>query len=205
MLQCAQGSFQKWPEGFLGFTARIRCRDARCEVTGDVRVLPGGGAEVSLAGAVMRTWAEAALRAISQACTPSFFKDGDGRFPITFDTEDGHPLGRRVRVDLGGGCWRAYRIDAKGRIREQEHAGPSRRVTATYDDLVRTSPGRVVPARTRILECCAATHTPLENAEIEDTYRRIDYVLLPTRRQATVARSGAIEVFSMELDEHRLI
>ncbi len=205
LLQCAQGTFQKWPEGFVGFTARVRCRDGQCEVSGDVRVLAGGGAEVSLASPVMRPWAEAALRAISHACTPSFFKDGDGRFPIAFEPEDGHALGRRVRVDLGAGAWRAYRIDAKGRIREQESAEPARRVTATYDELVRTSPGRVVPARTRILARCAATRTPLEAAEIEDTYHRIDYVLLPTRRQATVVRNGASEVFSMELDQHRFI
>lgn len=205
LLQRAQGAFQKWPEGFVGFSATIRCREGDYEIAGDVHVFIGGDVEVNLSHPELRTWAESALRAISNACTPRFFKDGDGRFPITFEPEDGESVGRRVRVHLGGGSWRAYRIDPKGRLRQQEDAGATRRATATYDGFVRTCPGRVVPTRIHVFDWDAINQTPVERADIEDGYRCLNHVWLPTRRRATLANGVSRHVVALELERHVLL
>jgi hypothetical protein len=205
LLQRAQGAMQKWPEGFVGFSAAIRCREGDREVAGDVRVFTGGRVETCLPHPELWAWAEAALRDVSEARTPCFFKDGDGRFPISFEPEDGHPPGRRVRVHLGGGARRVYHIDAKGRIRQQENAGPARRATTMYDGFVRTCPGRVLPTCTRILAWDVMTWTPLETAEIEDTSCCLDHVWLPARRRASVANAGSRRVRVFELERHALL
>lgn len=205
LLQRAQGAFQKWPEAFVGFSATIRCREGDREVTGDVRVFTGGRVEMSLPCPERWAWAEAALRAISHARTPRFFKDGDGRFPITFAPEDGHPLGRRVRVHSDDGTWRTYRIDPKGRLRQEETATPTTRVTATYDEFVRTCPGRVVPRRTQTFDWDAMTQMPVETADIEDDYRRLDHVWLPARRHSALANGGSRRVLILELERHVLL
>lgn len=205
LLQCAQGMFEKWPEGFVGFSATIRCRDDDREIAGDVRVFTGGRVEISLAPAGLRSWTEALLRAIAYARTPRFFKDVDGRYPISFEPDDGHPVGRRVRVHLGRGAWRAYRIDPKGRIRELETANPVRRTTAAYEELVRTSPGRIVPTRMRVIDWDVATQTPLEAAEVEDTFCRVDHVVLPARRRTTVIHGVASWRLTIELEHHALL
>jgi hypothetical protein len=206
LLQCAQGAFQKWPEGFAGFSATIRCRDGKHAVSGMVTVLAGGHVELDLAdGGGLVTWTRGALAAISAARTPRFFKDGDGRFPITFEAEDQHRLGRRVRVHLGAERWRVYRIDARGRIRQQESAWATSRTAATYDAFVRACPGRVLPTRIQVLDWNASTHTVVETTEIEDAYERCEHVWLPVQRRAVVVRGDARRELGFELRNHLVL
>jgi hypothetical protein len=187
LLQCGQGLFQKWPEGFAGFTATLCCREGREHVAGDVRIFGRGRVGVRLDHGGLRAWAERSLRAISLARTPRFFKDGDGRFPISFDPRDDpeepHPVGRGVRVHLGEAAWRAYRIDARGRIRQQEDTPPTGRVTA-YEAFERACPGRILPTRMRVLDWDAAGRSLVETAAIEDAYERRGHVWLPVCRRA---------------------
>src|SRR6266508_135050 len=89
LLQCAQGAFQKWPETFAGFSAALRVLEGDRAIAGHVRVFTGGRVDVSLPHAALRARVEAALRAISHARTPRFFKDADGRFPISFEPDEG--------------------------------------------------------------------------------------------------------------------
>jgi hypothetical protein len=205
VLQCAQGMFQKWPEGFAGFAAAITCREGRDRVDGEVRVFTHGRVDLRLEHRRLSAWAQASLREISMARTPRFFKDGDGRFPITFEPQDEHPLGRGVRVHLGGTAWRTYRIDAKGRIRERENAQPTKRVTATYDALGRTCPGRVLPSRIQILDWDVASQSLIERAEIDDAYERRDHVWLPVCRRTTMTHGPDNREVVLELAGHVLL
>ena len=179
MLQCAQGVLQKWPEGFAG----------RVEL------------DLGDAGA-LGMWARGALATISAARTPQFFKDGDGRFPITFETRDQHPLGGAVRVHLGAESWRIYRVDASGRIRQQENAGAASRTSATYDGFIRACPGRLLPTRIHMLNWDVSTQTVVETTEIEDAYGRRQHVWLPVQRRTVVVRGERRREFSFELLDH---
>jgi hypothetical protein len=205
VLQRAQGALQKWPEGFAGFSAAIRCREGQEEAVGDVRVFAGGRVDLGLGHARLSDWARASLGAISLARTPRFFKDGDGAFPIAFGPADGHQLGRGVRVRLGGDAWRAYRIDAKGRIRQEESAAPTKRVTATYDGFFRTCPGRVLPACSQIFEWDVVTQRVTETAAIEDAYERRNHVWLPVGRRAIVTQDLVRRELVFELSRHILL
>jgi hypothetical protein len=205
ILQRAQGALQKWPEGFAGFSATIRCREGQEEAVGDVRVFAGGRVDLRLDHAGLGDWARASLGAISLARTPRFFKDGDGAFPIAFGPDDGHQLGRGVRVRLGGNAWRSYRIDPKGRIRHEENAAPTRRVTATYDGFFRTCPGRVLPARCQILEWDVVGQRVSETAEIEDAYECRSHVWLPVSHRAIVTQTLIGRERVLELSRHVLL
>lgn len=200
MLQCAQGAFQKWPEGVAGFSAAIRCSDGTSAVGGTVTVFAGGRVELDVAdGGALVTWVRDALATISSARTPQFFNDGDGRFPITFETEDHHPLGRGVRVQLDAHSWLTYRIDARGRIRQQENARAAWRRSTTYDEFLRACPGRVLPTRIRVLNWDVPTQTVVETADIEDAYERRTHVWLPVRRRAIVRQSEQRRELAFEL------
>ena len=98
LLQRAQGAFQKWPERFAGFCAQIQCRTRGQKASGWVQVSPGHGVEVHLPDAELRLLAQTLLGRLMDERTPHFFKDGDGRYPITLDTEHGHPFGKRLQV-----------------------------------------------------------------------------------------------------------
>jgi hypothetical protein len=200
------GAFQKWPEEFGGFSAAIRCRDDRHAVDGEVRVFPGGRVVLDIGcHDALTAWVEGALGAISWARTPQFFKDGDGRFPITFEPDDGHPFGRGVRVHRRDHAWRTYRIDFKGRIRQLDDAAPASLATATYDDFIRTCPGRTLPGRTRLLQRDIVTDAVLETAEIQDVNERQRHVWLPVGRRAVVADVAGHRDFAFTLSGHRLL
>jgi hypothetical protein len=205
ILQCAQGAFQKWPEGFAGFSAAIRCREGGAAVDGEVSVFIGGRVELRLPhDGALAAWVGRALGAIAWARTPRFFKDGEGRFPITFEP-DPHPLGRGVRVHLGGAGWRTYRFDPKGRIRQQENAEPATRAAMRYDELMRACPGRVLPTRIQILTWDIAAQTVVETTDIEDAYQRCQHVWLPVRRRATVVHGQDRRELGFELSGHVLL
>jgi hypothetical protein len=197
--------FQKWPEGFAGFAAAMTCREGQQRADGEVRVFTGGRVDMRLDHGRLSAWAQASLEAISVARTPRFFKDGEGRFPITFELDDEHPLGRGVRVHLGGTAWRTYRIDAKGRIRQQETAEPTRRVTATYDAFGRTCPGRVLPSRIQVLDWDVASQSLLETAEIEDASECRNHVWLPVCRRTTMTQGPDGREVVLELSRHVLL
>jgi hypothetical protein len=205
LLQSAQGAFQKWPEGFGGFSAAIRCREGRDQIAGHVRVFTGGRVDLCLAHGPLAAWASGALSAMSLARTPRFFKDGDGRFAITFERGEEDPRERGVQVDLGNHCRRTYRIDAKGRIWYQETVEPTRRATETYDDFVRTCPGRVIPARTQIFQWDVMSQTVIETADIQDVYERRDHVWLPVCRRMARAQAATRREVVLELSEHALL
>lgn len=202
LLQRAQGAIQKWPEGFPGFQARVRCGDGTRELAGEVRVFTGGAVESTLPADPLAVWAEATLGTLARASTPCFFKDGAGRFPITFDPDDAHPRGRRVRVHAGDGSLWAYRVDARGRLRlEDRGQGRWRRVIA-YDEYVRTCPGRSLPTRLRTVTWDVRADTVREIADVEDAVCRRDHVWLPVRRRAVVDRGPARLVLWLALDGH---
>src|SRR5918994_1892965 len=117
LLQQAQGAFQKWPEGFAGFTAIAHVRVRARAATGIVAVHPYASLEADFGDPECREAVAAFVARIVCERTPCFFKDGDGRFPVTFDTGDGDHGARRIIVHSPPRPCR-YRIDATGRLRE---------------------------------------------------------------------------------------
>jgi hypothetical protein len=98
LLQRAQGSLQKWPEDFPGFRARLRfCAGAR-EGGGSVECAPGGHAAVDVTDPAVRAIALDWLTEVARERTPHFFKDRDGRYPVSLEEADGPPLVWRIRV-----------------------------------------------------------------------------------------------------------
>lgn len=202
LLQRAQGTLQKWPEGFRGFRAKIRCRTTGRDAVGTVYVKAGGQIEVLLADPYLGQWVEPALRGVAEERTPRFFKDGDGRFPITLGDADGHPLGRLVQVHRPRGEGLAYRIDMAGRIRQEERTHRGLRVLITLEEFARATPGRVLPVR--VTRACwdLRTGTRLRSEVLKDTHCRLEHVWLPETRTATIGGSDRIETFLLQLERH---
>lgn len=198
LLQGARGAFQKWPEGFAGFSTSIRCHVGAGAIGGRVSIFTRGRIELDLrCDDGLAAWLTRALGAIARARTPRFFKDGDGRLPITFEP-DRHPLGRGVRVHLDRRCSRVYRIDSKGRVRQQDYARPAPRATVTYAELMRACPGRLLPTRVQMLEWDVTAQAVVGIADIEDTYERYQHVCCqcPTAPRSDAARTAATSVSS---------
>src|SRR5262245_31478527 len=66
----AQGAFQKWPEGFHGFRASVRCQTSDGTVIGRVALAPPDRVEVECPDHRLRTWLDDMLRTFAAQRTP---------------------------------------------------------------------------------------------------------------------------------------
>jgi Protein of unknown function (DUF3386) len=205
LLQRAQGAFQKWPEGFAGFRAQIQCWTSGQNASGWLQVSPGQRIEVHLPNAELRSLAQIMLARLVDERMPRFFKDGDGRYPITLDAEHGHPFGKRIQVHRRDGERLAYWIDTTGRIRYREREVEGQRMVTAFEEYSRATPGRVLPTRVTMAWFDIESGACIRSETIVDTHCRMNYVSLPATQQVTITGINAIQTVLLTLDAHTLL
>jgi len=205
LLQRAQGAFQKWPEGFVGFRAQIQCRANGQNASGWLQVLPGQRVEVHLPDAALRCLAQTMLIRLVDERTPRFFKDGDGRYPITLDAGHEHPFGKRIQVHRHEGERLAYWIDTAVRIRYVECEVEGTRIVTAFEEYTRATPGRVLPTRVTTSWFDIERGVCSRSETIVDTHRRVGYVWLPATQQVTITGTDATQTVLLALGAHTLL
>ena len=205
LLQRAQGAFQKWPEGFVGFRAQLQCRTSGQNASGWLQVSPGQRVEVHLPDAALRYLAQTMLVRLVDERTPRFFKDSDGRYPITLDAEHEHPCGKRIQVHRCDGERLTYGIDTAGRIRYIEREVEGTRIVTAFEEYTRATPGRVLPTRVTTVWFDIESGVCSRSATIVATHRRVGYVWLPATQQVTTTGINATSKVLLELYSHTLL
>lgn len=209
LLQRAQGATQKWPEDFAGFRARIRVRALGRESVGLVTVRTAArapaGVEVALPEDGLEPVAAEVLGQLAEQLRPRFFKDGDGRYPVSLGAADGHPLGRLVQVWRPGDEVVRYRIDEKCRVRLEECQGGGRRAVSTMVDYVRATPGRVLPGHVETASWDLQTGARLRREEVLTTWCRLAHAWLPVSRCARIEAGRDRHAVLVELCRHKLL
>lgn len=205
LLQRAQGALQKWPEGFAGFRAHLRCWTSAQEVCGWLQLVPGRRLEVCLPDVELRHFVQTTLARLADERTPRFFKDGDGRFLLTLDTaSDQHP-GTRIQVHHPHGKRVVYGLDSTGRLRFVEREVAGLRSVMVFEEYVRAAPGRVLPIRLTTAWFDVTRGTHLGSELVSDTHRRVAHVWLPTSRHIVRTGRNGTQALRLELDDHRLL
>ena len=201
----AQGHFQKWPEVFAGFRARVACETPRGCATARVCVAPPSSVDVACSDSTLRQRVFDMLWGVALDRTPRFFDEGDGRFPVTFGedgvAEDG-ATGRPIDVHAPSGRVR-YWLDGRTRIRRIERAAGGLRLVTVFDGFTRTTPGRALPSQISTRTWDVASGELLSQHLVEDTHRRLDHVWLPATRHVRMGSGGASLVLT--LHDHELI
>jgi hypothetical protein len=204
LLQRAQGMLQKWPEGFAGFCARARCRALEREAVGTIRVTSGSEVEARLGDPDLARIVEAALGEIAGARTPRFFKDGDGRFPITVAAHAGTGVERTVIVGCPDGRV-LYSIDAAGCIQREEREAGGMLTVTTFEEFARAAPGRRLPARFTRVVSERPTGRHLLRETVVDSHVRLEHVWLPASRSIIRVGLDAGQRVLIDLDRHMLL
>jgi uncharacterized protein DUF3386 len=205
LLQRAQGTFQKWPEGFAGFRAQIQCRTSSQNASGWLQVSPGQRVEVHLPDAELRRLAQTMLVRLVDERMPRFFKDGDGRYPITLDAEHGYPFGKRIQGHRQDGERHTYWIDTAGRIRYVEREVEGQRIVTAFEEYTRATPGRLLPTRVTTAWFDIESGICIRSETIVDTHCRVNYVWLPATQQVTITGINATQTILLVLDAHTLL
>jgi hypothetical protein len=204
LLRRAQGAFQKWPEGFAGFRASVRCELPRGVVSGVIGVSVPSRVEVDCEDPAARARLQDMLRALVEQRTPRFFDDGDGRFPICFGDGAADPHGRPIDVHAQPAQLR-YWIDGAVRVRRVERIARGLRVSTTFDEIVRATPGRVLPARTTTSTWDLASGALLGSESVHDSHRRIEHIWLPVCRRIAGTAGDGTPLAVLTLEDHELL
>ena len=114
LLQQAFASTYRWPKGFGGFRADLICTQAGLSSKGTVRVVSARDVEVKCDDEGLKGWASGQISMMAVHRGPRTFEESDGRHILTLESDDGHPMGRAIRIH-GDGMNSFYRI-AEGRI-----------------------------------------------------------------------------------------
>jgi len=205
LLQRAQGAFQKWPEGFVGFCAQLQCRTSGRNASGWLRVSSRQRVEVYLPDPELCCLAQTLLMRLVDERTPRFFKDGDGRYPITLDAEHEHPFGKRIQVHCRDGERLAYWIDTAGRIHYVEREVEGKRIVTAFEKYTRATPGRVLPTRVTTVWFDIESEGCIRSETIIYTHRRVGYVWLPATQQVTITERNATQTILLAFDAHTLL
>jgi hypothetical protein len=202
LLQRAQGFLQKWPEGFRGYSARVRCDAAGGVTEGAVVVACGWEPVVELESSPARALVQARLQELIEERTPRFFKDGDGQFAVYPEPDlEGEPW---IRVERPGGATR-YRLDARGRIGVIERTEHQRQSVTVIEEYARATPGRVLPARRRTNTRDLRTGACLGRGRLLESHCRVDHVWLPVGWEIINECEREPRALRVELFAHQLL
>ncbi len=202
LLQRAQGFLQKWPEGFRGFRARLRCDGADGGVEGTVVVACGREPLVDLDPPDLRQIARARLLDCAAERTPRFFKDGDGRFTVRGEPDVGGE--RWIRVERPDGTIR-YRLDVRGRIVAVERLDPDCHHLTVIEEYARATPGRVLPARRQTTTREIRTGARLAWEQLREAHCRVDHVWLPAAWDIVAETAQGSRALRVEVLAHQLL
>ena len=200
-LQLAQGELQKWPEGFPGFAAVATLRGRGRLETGAI-VVRGDDVETTLADPwVASLLARFAVRVVCER-TPCFFKDGDGRYPVTFERA---PDGAKQIVVHCEPHPARYRLDGIGRLREIERVEDETLSVTAFQKYARATPGRVLPVSFTVSRWDVRTGALLGYEAITRRDVRVDHVWLPAGGTIDVQQGPDLDRVTIELTDHRVI
>jgi hypothetical protein len=204
LLQRAQGYIQKWPEGFRGYRARVRCEAAGAGTEGAVVLACGRDPVVELAMPAPALHALIRNRLLEHVDerTPRFFKDGDGRFDVRPDGAPGD--GPWIRVERPDATIR-YRLDGRGRIEAVERLDGEQESLTVIEEYVRATPGRVLPARRRTTRRDARTGACTGQERLVESHCRIDHVWLPASWDLVADGGAGSHAFRLEVFAHQLL
>jgi hypothetical protein len=204
LLRRAQGAFQKWPEGFRGFRALVRGETTAGAVSGVISVASPSHIQVECSDALVFGRLEDLLRTLVEQRMPRFFDEGDGRFPVTFASAPADAHGRAIDVHAPATALR-YWVDAAIRIRRIERVARGRRVVTTFDEIVRATPGRVLPARTTISTWDLGSGIMLGSETVDDRHRRVEHTWLPLSRRIAVSTADGAPSITLSIEDHQLL
>ena len=115
LIREAHARMYKWPKEFGGYRADVTLNDNGTIVLGTVQLVPRQETTVDLPGAdpALQEWVRERLWTQGMHLAYSPFEDGDGRYILSFDSEEdagcAHPRGRRVLL-TGGRLESWYRL-----------------------------------------------------------------------------------------------
>ena len=201
-----RGAFEKtarWQSDFQGFQADVRINVNGTETKGTVTVKGPKDVSVQIDNEELQKWAQNQIGMIAVHRGPRSFEESDGKYALTLEGDEGHPLGQRVNINGDGmGSW--YRIK-DSRITQINRKMPHIAFTINVEESALTVDNKNLTTRYTVYYFSPKDGT-LQNVEsFTDTHTRISSSDLPATRRIISYENGEVVTRSLVFENHKML
>lgn len=202
LMRRAHEGLHSWPAGYPGFRARLQVSSDGHDATGTVEAHPGEAPAVVLDEPhPLEDWVREELGMMIGHRWGRAYEQADGQYALTLDDEDGHPLGRRIRVD--DRMRSQYRVGADGTIGEIRRTPGPVTFTIAIFDRVAAPEGGLLSRGFTVSHWTTGDAARLTRVDVyRDDHTAVDGVSLPASRRVLVATDAGTELRAVVLSDH---
>ena len=198
-----RGAFEKtarWQSDFQGFQADLSINVNGNETKGSVKVKGPRDVSVEIQNEELQKWAQNQISMIAVHRGPRSFEESDGKYALTLEGDEGHPLGQRVNINGDGmGSW--YRIK-DNRITQINRKMPHVAFTINVEESALTQDNKNLTTRYTVYYFSSKDGT-LQNVEsFTDTHTRISSSDLPATRRINSYENGEVVTRNLIFENH---
>ena len=202
LLRQAFDNTARWQEPFPGFWAHVKVHMNGKNLDGIVEIKHARDVKVSLPDEHVKQWVQNQLAMIAAHRVPRNFDDSDGKYVLTVEPEDAHPLGPKLLIH-GDGFNSFYRIK-EGRLTQINRTMSGGAFTINVEESFRTLEGRYLTTKYSVY-FRSPDGKELKNVEsITDSHVRIGSSDLPASRRIISFEDGNVLVNTLCLEGHQL-
>ncbi len=201
-----RGAFEKtarWQPDFAGFEAKLRINVNGKETQGVVTVKSSKDVTVSLPDPDLQKWAQNQIGMIAVHRGPRNFDESDGKYSLTLEGDDSHPLGPRLLIH-GDGMGSSYRIK-NDRITQINRKMPHMAFTINVEESAVTQDQKHLTTRYTVYYFSPKDGS-LQNVDsFSDTHTRIGASDLPATRRIISYENGEVVTKTMVFEYHKML
>lgn len=201
-----RGAFEqtaRWQKDFAGFQADLTININGTETKGTVTVKSPKDVEIAISDPELQKWASNQLSMMATHRAPRSFEESDGKYTLTVDADDQHPLGPRVTIH-GDGMNSFYRIK-DNRITQINRKMPYVAFTINVEDSARTQEGKNLTTRYTVYYFSPKDGS-LQNVEsFSDSHTRVGQSDLPATRRIISYENGQVAVKTLTFEHHKML
>lgn len=201
-----RGAFEKtarWQPDFAGFEAKLRINVNGKETQGVVTVKSSKDVTVSLPDPDLQKWAQNQIGMIAVHRGPRNFDESDGKYSLTLEGDDSHPLGPRLLIH-GDGMGSSYRIK-NDRITQINRKMPHMAFTINVEESAVTQDQKHLTTRYTVYYFSPKDGS-LQNVDsFSDTHTRIGASDLPATRRIISYENVEVVTKTMVFEDHKML
>lgn len=205
LLRTATERNYHWPPNFGGFAADLHYRNGTLALQGRVRAPGPRAIQLDLPDAPTEdlVWLRSEIASLIGHRLHRDFAQGDGRYGITADPDDGHPFGQRVRLH-GDPLRSSYRI-RDGMLRQATRHLSERFFTLTVSAVQPLDQDHSVAQQYSVVHFAATDGRLIRSDVYTDHYVKLGGIWLLSTRRLLAADDGGLRVRDLEFTHLRLL
>ena len=203
LLEAAFQKTARWQPDFKGFQADLRINVNGKETKGTVTVKGPRDVTVVIDDAELQTWAQNQIGMIAIHRGPRNFQESDGKYALTLEGDERHPLGQRLNIHGDGmGSW--YRVK-DNRIMQINRNMPHAAFTINVEESALTQDQKYLTTKYTVYYFNPKDRA-LQNVEsFTDTHIRVGNSDLPATRRIIAFENGGVSARTLTFENHKML